>query len=195
MIILNFTTSYELTTAITNVFIFIVSFYGFIKIKKKEKLWKIFFLLMSLDSFLGCIVHGISMTIEMNVLLWIILSILFTFTINTYLISFLKYKARYVIILSVLLSFLLIVEIYNSMDFILTFTIYVIVALLISVYFVIKEKYKNKNYYLISIIILFIGGIFMLSDIHIGCLNHNGILHIFMTITMILLYLGIKKND
>ena len=65
-----FTAGYELTTAITNLLIFIVGFYGIFKIKN-DKLWKMFFILMSIDSLLGFIVHGFVMTLTTNIILWI----------------------------------------------------------------------------------------------------------------------------
>ena len=85
---MHLTSGYELSTSITNILIFLVSLYGFITIKK-DKLWKLFFLLMSIDSLMGVIVHGLVMTIELNTILWIIMAILFTITINTLFVIFL----------------------------------------------------------------------------------------------------------
>lgn len=192
---MHLTTGYELTTAITNVIIFIISFYGFFKIKKKDKLWKLFFFLMSVDSFIGSIVHGLTMTTSLNIILWIILSIFFTFTVNTFLVIFLKYKVKHIIILSVLLSILMLVEIYNGLDFILTFTIYVLISMIISTIFIIKSKDKNKKYYIYAIISQFIGGIFMLTNIKVCYLNHNGVYHLFMALTMLLFLLGVNKKE
>ena len=76
------TGGYELTTAITNLIIFITSVFCYTRIKN-NKLWKMFYLLMCLDSFMGVIVHGLNINNTVLNVLWIILSILFTITINT----------------------------------------------------------------------------------------------------------------
>ena len=154
---MHLTSGYELTTSITNIFIFIMSIYGFLKIKKDKK-WKLFFLFMSIDSFLGVIVHGFVMSIQLNVVLWIMLSAMFTITINTLLAIFLKFKIRYIIILSVLFIILIITQIYFGFNFILTFALYVLLAMTLSVYFIIKDNIKNKKYFLLCFLFQLIGG-------------------------------------
>ena len=122
---MEFTNGFELSTAITNVIIFVVSIICFFKIKKYN-LWKFFFLCMCADSFLGVIVHGIVMSQTLNNILWIILSLMFTITINTLFCIFLKLKYRHIIILSVLLSILLCIQLFLDINFILTFVLYVL---------------------------------------------------------------------
>ena len=90
---MHLTHGYDLTTAITNLFIFVTSVYGFIKIKNKK--WKLFYLFMSIDSLLGALVHGIYLSMETSLILWLILAIFFTITINTLFSIFLKFKIRY----------------------------------------------------------------------------------------------------
>lgn len=189
---MHLTSGYELTTSITNIFIFIMSIYGFLKIKKDKK-WKLFFLFMAIDSFLRVIVHGFVMSIQLNVVLWIMLSAMFTITINTLLAIFLKFKIRYIIILSVLFIILIITQIYFGFNFILTFALYVLLAMILSVYFIIKDNIKNKKYFLLGFLFQLIGGLFMLSKIKLPIINHNGIYHIFMTITLIYFYIGANK--
>ena len=188
------TSGIELTTAITNVVIYIVSLYGFFAIKK-DKLWKFFYFLMTIDSFLGVIVHGLEMSIQLNVLLWLILAITFTITVNTFLVIFLKIKARYIILFSILLSLLLLAEIHHGMDFILTFTLYVLLSIIISTYKIVKSKINNKEYFLAGILVQITGGILMLSKVSIGEVNHNGIYHLFMALTLAIFLIGIKKNS
>ena len=190
---MSFTSGYELGTALTNVLIFIVSFYGFIKIKK-DKLWKFFFALMSIDSFIGAIVHGISMTINLNVLLWLILIVFFVITVNTFLAIFLKLKVRDIIILSLILLIIMLTLFYYGMNFLLIFDFYVLLTMIINTYSIFKYNIKNKDYFLLGIVIQLIGGIILLTDFKEGYLDHNGVYHIFMAITMIMFYIGVKKN-
>jgi hypothetical protein len=75
-----FTSGYELTTALTNAIILLISLFCALKVKS-NKLWRMFFILMFIDAFFGVIVHGFVMSINLNVVLWIILTIFFTITI------------------------------------------------------------------------------------------------------------------
>lgn len=188
------TEGYELTTAITNIFIFIVGLYGFINIKK-DKLWKDFFFFVTIDSFLGVIVHGIKMSTMTNNILWIILSILFTFTVNTMFCIFIKFKLKYGLILSLLLSLLLLTQLVLGQDFIITFLLYIIMILVFSIYYIIRFNYKNKKYFLLGFLIAFIGGLFSLFKVDPPILDHNGITHLFTVVALILFYIGIKKNE
>ena len=189
-----FTRGIELSTSITNVFILIVSIIGYLLIKK-DKLWNIFFLLMIFDSFLGVIVHGIVMSDKINTILWIILSILFTITVNTLLCIFTKLNKKYILYLSLLLSIILLVQMKLNMNYLLTFTIYVILVVIISIYFIIKNNLEEKFYLLLGFIILIIGVILMLCKAKIGIINHNGICHLFLTITLLLFIIGIRKRS
>lgn len=190
---MNFTSGYELGTAITNVLICLVSLYGFINIKK-DKMWKSFFAFMSIDSFIGSIVHGISMSIELNVLLWLILLVFFVITVNIFLALFLKLKVRHIILLSLALFLLMIILIYFGINFLLGFEFYVFLTMIINTYTIFKYNIKNKDYFLLGIVIQLIGGILLLTNFKEGYLDHNGIYHIFMAITMIMFYIGVKKN-
>ena len=190
---MHLTSGFELTTAITNVFIFIVSIYGFFKIKNNT-LWKLFYLFVSIDSFLGTIIYGFIMTNSANIILWLILAIFFTLTINTFLIIFLNYKIKHLIIFSILLSILMLVEIHFGLNFILTFTLYVLLALIICTYKIIKSNKKNKKYFLLGITSQFIGGIIMLSKLELSYLNHNGLYYIFMVLSMLFFLAGIEKE-
>ena len=68
---MNFLTKgFELTTAITNLIIFIVSICCYKNIKKKN-IWNKFYLFLIFDSFLGIIVHGIKMSTMINIILLI----------------------------------------------------------------------------------------------------------------------------
>ncbi|MBR4178841.1 MAG: hypothetical protein IKR57_05810 [Bacilli bacterium] len=189
---MHLTHGYDLTTAITNLFIFVTSVYGFIKIKDKK--WKLFYLFMSIDSLLGALVHGIYLSMETSLILWLILAVFFTITINTLFSIFLKFKIRYIIILSVLLSILVIVQLHFDFNFILTFALYVLVVILICIYHLFKDTYPNKNYFIYGFISQVIGGIIMLSKIKISILDHNGIYHLFMVLTLIFFYIGITKK-
>ena len=187
------TSGYELTTAITNIFIFIVSLFCLFKIKSKP--WKYFYLFMCIDSFMGVIAHGIKMSQKTNDIIWIILSILFTITINLLLYVFKNIKIKNVIILSSILSVIMLIQLFLNSNYLLTFVIYVLIAFLIIIYSVIKSNYKNQKYYLIGFIVQIIGGILMLFKTKIWILNHNGICHLFTVLTLIIFYLGIQKKD
>ena len=185
------TSGFELTTAITNIIIFIVSIICFIKVKNGP-LWKFFFLCLIIVSFLGTLVHGYVLNDMIYIILWTVMAIFFTFTINTLLCIFMRLKFLHVFMLSLILSILLGIQILLGINFILTFTIYVLMIMIICTFYILKRK--NKSMYLIGFLIQLIGGIFMLSKVHIGVLNHNGIYHIFMAITLVFLYLGYKKD-
>lgn len=191
---MTFTSGYELSTALTNLMIFIVSFYGIFKIKN-DKLWKMFFILMSIDSLLGFIVHGFVMTLTTNIILWIILSIFFTITVNTLLVIFLKTKIKYIFILSIILAIVLLLEMYFGIDFIFTFTMYVLLTLIISVYKLYKSKIKDKKLYYLAFISELTGGVLMLSKIKFLGLNHNGYCHIFLAISMLLFLIRVTKKN
>lgn len=188
------TSGYELTTAITNIFIFVVSLYALINIKIDKK-WKFFFFLMTIDSFLGVVAHGIVMSKTVYDLLWMLLSIIFTITINTMFCIFMKYKFKYIIYLSLLLSIPLIIQVIVDADYILTFVVYTIMIFILSMYSVYKHGDDTKKWFLIGFIVQFIGGILMLSRVKLVSLNHNGICHLFMVIALILFYIGIRKKE
>lgn len=191
---MHLTTGIELTTAISNIFILVVSILGLIKIKK-DGLWRLFFILMTMASAMGVIVHGIAMSIEMNTILWIILSIIFTFTINTFLVIFMKFKIKHIIILSVLLTVFMLVQIYFDLDYILSFTLYVLLIVIISFYYLLKDKeIKNKKYFIAAFLVTLIGGSTVFTDIKIYSLNHNGIAHLFLAISLLLFIIGLKKE-
>ncbi len=190
---IHFTSGYELTTALTNILIFIVSIYSCLKTKDKK--WKLFFLLLTIDSFLGVIVHGIVMSITLHNILWVILTILFVLSTNTLLTIFVDIKSKIAVLLSIALSIILLIEFYLGMKFLLTFTMYTLIVSIITFIFMIKNNnYKNKIYFILAYISQVIGGIFLLSNIELWLLNHNGFYHIFMALTILFFYIGIKKQ-
>ena len=189
-----FTSGYELSTSITNIFIFVIGLYGSIKIKH-DKLWKLFFILMSIDSFLGVVVHGLVMSDNVNNILWGIMSIIFAVTVNTLLGIFLKYNYKHIIVLSVLLCILLLSQLVFDMNYIFTFTMYVLLIVLITFIYIFVNNYNSKKWFVMGYIILVIGGILMLSKAKINVLNHNGICHLFIAVTLILFYIGVNNNN
>ena len=193
MIMVNnmFTTGIELTTALTNVVIFIVSIFGYIKIK--NKLWKMFYLLMSIDSFLGIIAHGIVMSQTVNNILWVILTIIFTITINMFLCIFGNMKLKTNYIMSGILSIILLLLFYLGKDYLLVFSYYCLIIVIISIYFIIK-KMKDKLWYLLGFASQIVGGILLLCRVSMGLINYNGIYHLFAALTLIFFYIGIKKS-
>ena len=190
---MHITSGYELTTALTNVLIFIVSLFGSIKIKK-DKSWKLFYILMSIDSFMGVIVHGFEMSTKLNNILWAILSILFVITINTLLTIFMKLRLRFVVILSIVVTIALLIQLLFDMNFILTFVLYVLLVMALTFYKILKSDIKNKRVFIIAYIVQVIGGIFLLAKVKFNYLNYNGICHIFIALTLILFYYSIKKD-
>jgi hypothetical protein len=190
---IHFTNGYELTTALTNILIFIVSIYSYLNTKDKK--WKLFFLLLTIDSFLGVIVHGIVMSITLHNILWVILTILFVLSTNTLLTIFVDIKSKIAVLLSIALSIILLIEFYLGIKFLLTFTMYTLIVSIITFIFMIKNNnYKNKIYFILAYISQVIGGIFLLSNIELWLLNHNGFYHIFMALTILFFYIGIKKQ-
>jgi hypothetical protein len=194
------TSGYELSTAITNLFIFITSIFIFIKIKNNKR-WNLFYLFLILDSFMGIIVHGISMNNTINNILWIILYILFSITFNLLLYIFCNMKLKNVIKLSILIFIIMFIIFSISIKFNIknldniVILLYALLLVLISLYNIIKSNYIYKYYYIIGIIIQIIGIIPIFIKLNIGYFNYNGICHLFTIITIILLYLGIKKEN
>ena len=187
-----FRSDYELLTGITNLFILIVSLYSFIRLKRinYNKYWLSFYMLLGLGSLLGFIIHSFNINDKIVSILWIILLFIFICIINSLLFSEYKYN-KYIVFISILFYIFLVVEAIFNMDFIITFVIYVCINFI----FIIKSYIKNKRYYyLYSIIIQIIGGLLLISrNIKIWYLDHNGIYHIFMMITIILFYISNKK--
>lgn len=187
-----FRSDYELLTGITNLFILIVSLYSFIRLKRinYNKYWLSFYMLLGLGSLLGFIIHSFNINDRIVSILWIILLFIFVCIINSLLFSEYKYN-KYIVFISILFYIFLVVEAIFNMDYIITFVIYVCINFI----FIIKSYIKNKRYYyLYSIIIQIIGGLLLISrNIKIWYLDHNGIYHIFMMITVILFYISNKK--
>ena len=187
------TSGYELTTSITNIFILIFSIFGYVEIKDKR--WNFFFLCMILDSFIGTIVHGIDMSELVYNLLWVFLAICFTMTINTLLGIYLNLKIRHIVYLSIIITFLIFIEMLFEIDFIFTFSMYVLLVLIICLYKIIKSSIIDNIWFLMGFLFEIIGGIFMLSKIKMSIINHNGIYHIFTVIALLCFYIGVNKND
>ncbi len=186
-----FTTGIELTTALTNVVIFIVSIYAYFKVK--DKLWNMFYFLMSIDSFLGAIAHGIVMSQTVNSIIWVILTIIFTITINMFLCIFGNMKLMINFIISGILSIILLLLFYLGKDYLLVFSYYCLIIVIISIYFIIK-KMKDKLWYLLGFASQIVGGTLLLCRVSMGLINYNGIYHLFTALTIIFFYIGNKKS-
>ena len=188
------TTGYELTTAISNLCIFIVSVFGLINIKK-DNLWKLFFLLMTIDSFFGVIVHGVVMSTKVNNILWIILTIMFAITVNIIFSIFMNFKYKYVLIFTIGLGVILLVQLALNMNYLLTFTIYAILSVIISIsYYLIKNK-GQRLWFALGFITPLVGAVPLLLKAKVGMINHNGIYHYFMMVSLIFFYIGVKKKE
>ena len=188
-----FTKSFELTTALTNFLIFIVSVFCVIKIKEKN--WKTFYILITIDSFLGTIVHGIVISDTIKTIIWSILAISFVLTVNSLLLIFTNIKTRYPIYLSIIISILLLIQYFLNMRFLLTFTFYSLIIIIITFIYMIKSSLNNKKYFILGYVFQIIGGVFLLSRVQFNYFNFNGICHLFMLLTLIFFYIGIKKNN
>ena len=192
------TSGYELSTAITNLLIFITSLILIFKIKNKSFKW--FYSFILIDSLMGVIVHGIKMSSLLNTILWVILYLLFCITFNLLLHIFCNMKIKKVLLIS-LLSFIMMFGIYMlaikkniiNLDNIVML-IYAIIIVLISLYKIIKKTFINKLY-ILGIIIQIIGIIPIFFKLNIWYLNYNGICHLFTLITIIIFYFGIKKEN
>jgi len=193
------TTGYELSTAITNLLLFITSIYIFFNIKNKSYRW--FYLFICMDSFLGIIVHGVRMNTTINTILWIILYILFSITFNLLLYIFCNVKLKKVMIISLivfivmLITFIIAIKVpVNKLDNIVML-LYALCIVLISLYNIIKSNYKYKYYYIIGIIIQIIGIIPIFINLDLKYIDHNGLCHIFTLIAIVLFYLGVRKKE
>lgn len=197
-----FTIGEEFTTAITNIFIMLISLYSFIKLRKENisTYWKRFFFLLTIDGLLGFIIHGINLNQNIIDILWLFLLIGFSLTINNllffYLEKVIKVTKKHFIILTILIYLILFLEAIFKVEFLFTFMAYCIISLLIVIF--INLKYKKNIYILIGIILQFIGGAFIFDQNFlikiIFYFDQNGIYHFFMMISCILFYLGCKKE-
>lgn len=189
-----FTTGYELTTGLTNLLILLVSLIGVFKIKN-NKPWRLFYIFMSIDSTLSFIVHSFKISIQLNIVLWILLLIFFIMTLNSFLVVFFKLKPIYIILLTILLIGILILEVILDFNYIFTFDIFVFLTILLCLIKLIKNNYKNKTYYYLAFILSFISAVVAILNFELLVLNYNGISHIFIALTLLLFLIGIKKNS
>lgn len=189
-----FTNGYELTTAITNLLIFITTLFLLPKIKD-NKTWKWFYYFITMDAFIGIIVHGIKMNNILFNTLWVILIIMFSITFNLLLHIFYNVKYKKIVLLSISLIIILLIEMVFKIYFIYTLLIYAILVVFICLYKIFKSNNKSKYYYLTGIIIQMLGVIPTFTKLSFKYLNYNGICHLFSLITIIIFYLGIKKES
>lgn len=198
-----FTNGCELSTAITNLLIASAAIYSFIN--TKDKSWKTFFMLLAGDGILGFIIHGISFTQHTVDLLWLLLLVLFSFTINVLLTIFLRKRfniPKYLtIFLTAALYIILFIEAMLKIEFLYTFIAYACVCLILILIMSIKNIKNNKYYYLfiLGFVAQLLGAIFLLdktSHMHlIWNFDKNGIYHIYMVFTTLYFYLGAKRID
>lgn len=195
-----FTKGYEFTTGFTNFIIFIISFSFFLILltKKNNTLWKYFYLFISLDGLLGMIIHMLNISSSLIDILWYILAFTFTITASILLFIFLniknnKYNCKHITILTSILYFILFIERLLKIEFLYTFITYIIFIFGICIYIIISKK--RTKLYIYAIIFQIIGGILMLLKVKFLLLDYNGIYHIFMILTIIFFYLGLKYEN
>lgn len=199
------TSGFELTTAITNIFIALLALFVFIKLKNKkfiDEKWKLFFLLLFFAGTLGVIIHGILMKDIIKKILWIILSFVFGIIINLLLIIFLnkkhnKYGLKEVFLLTFCIYIILLVEILFNINFVPTYTIYAGFCGGLITYLIIKDSIKNNKYFLVGLAFQYLGAVIILLKkvLPFYILNHNGIYHLCMCFTIIFFYINLKKRD
>lgn len=190
---IEFTTDYELTTGLTNVLILLFSIFGLITILNKK--WKFFFLCMTLDSFVGSLVHTIVMSEQLYNLLWVFLVIFFVMTIHSLLGIYINMSIKQILLLTITMVLILFIQMIYGINFILTFALYVLLVLLVCLYKIVKNGIKKNIWFFIGFILEIIGGIFMLSKVKIGLINHNGIYHLFVLFNLICFYLGVAYGN
>ena len=189
---LQITNGYELTKSLTNIVILIISLGSYFNTYNKK--WKLFFLLLIIDSLLGAIVHGIVISNIVKTVIWTMLSISFVCSVHMLLNIFVNIKLKYCIYLSIVMSIILLILYYLKYNFLLVFTWYVLLIMIISFYYIIKNNYKNKIYYILAYIAQLIGGILLLCKVNYSYLNYDGIYHLFMALTVLFFYIGVNKN-
>lgn len=192
-----FTENYEFVTALTNILITIVASIACYKLNKniKNRKWVIFFLLFAICGLMGTIIHGITFKDTYLKILWMILSLIFTFTVTT-LVYILKNNKkstyRNIIFTSVLIYLIFFFESIAGIDFLLSFIIYAGICLVYSLYLLIRNGIIKNIFLIIAILIQIIGGIFLLFSIKIPSLmiDENSIYHLFTVISLIFFYIG-----
>ena len=186
------TSDFELTTSLTNVVILIVSIYCYLKVKQKS--WENFFMFVIIDSLIGSIAHGIVMSSITNNILWFALLIFFIITLISFAIIFVDQYQKEIIYISIIMMMILISQLLFDYNYVITFITYAIIIVIFTLYHIIKSKNKSKKWYILGILNILIGCPINYFKIEIGNINQNGIIHLIFAITLIILYIGIKKE-
>lgn len=196
-----FTTGYEFVTAVTNIFITIVALISCYRLNGnvKNRKWVLFFLLFTICGFMGVLIHGINFKASHIKLLWMILSLLFTFTITTMVYIFKNNKKstyRNIIMTSMLVYLVFFFEMLAGIDFLPTFIVYAALCLIYSLYLLFKSGIAKNIYFIIAIVLQIVAGIFLIFEVKIKNLfvDENAIYHLFTIFSIILLYIGAYKT-
>ena len=90
----------------------------------------------------------------------------------------------------------LFIELLFGMDIIPTFTGYAFLCIVIVTISLIKNGIKNNKDFFIGILMQYIGGLFIIfrSFYTFPIINHNGIYHLFLCITIYYFYRGVKES-
>ena len=213
-----FTSGTELTTALTDALIALLSIYIFIRFlylrfdnKYMRYTWLFFFVFMFIAGTMGFIIHGITLNINVINSLWNVLLFIFCIILCLLLLtSVIEIKnnninKKNVIMLSCIsLSIFIIIYVLSlyGFDIVLLYSLFVGVSVIysLSVYFILYFKHKEKNniYFIISILLQFIGGIVLTSkSFYIKLFleyDYNSFYHVCLLFTLYLFYLGNKKR-
>ena len=150
-----FTNGYELTTAITNLIICAMSLYCLFKSKNKLKVWTVFYIVISIASFLGFIYHGIILNEEIKEYIWKVLTFMFCIGINSLLVVALnevkkltnKKSILSVFIMSFVLFVMFMLLEFNNIDSFGYYKGYCAVSMIGMLLFYIIRLVKNKKSY------------------------------------------------
>lgn len=215
-----FTTDPEMTTALTDVLIAIVSLFGYYSSKKiianrNEKLsWKLFYIFLVFAGLFGFTIHGIKLDAFVIDILWKTLSFIFCIVVTLLLFASVfklnskKIKKKYFIIfsfISLLIYIFMFIMASLGYDFLKLYIFYVgfclLLIVMIYIYLYFKRKEKNMIYFIIAILLQLIGGLILLGQSTvikvIWLFDFNSIYHIFLVFTLLLFIYGNKivKKD
>jgi undecaprenyl pyrophosphate phosphatase UppP len=82
-----------------------------------------------------------------------------------------------------------------NINFLVTFDFYALFVLIICTYCIVKNYSKEDIWIILGFILQVIGGLIMLFNINGHILDHNGIYHMFMVMTLMCIFIGLSKKN
>lgn len=205
----------EQTTAATDLImgtvavVIAVSVYSLGRPKDKTRalVWTSLFVLSAVASFLGAIAHGFAMSAETHYLLWQPLNLSLGLSIALF-VAAVVYDVKGRAALTIVLPLMLVISVFFYLytllksDSFLVFIAFEVAAMLLALicYFVLAYRQQLAGAWTLTLGILIniiAGAVQSLSSLHFTLIwefNHNGLFHEIQMASLIVLYLGLRKD-